>query len=95
MKKMAARFINWNDGITNPSTQEGQMKKGFGRRDALKALAAATIAGSSAMPPGLKAAQATDLRYVPEPGASLKVLRWKRFVQGDEDAWLANTRRFT
>jgi ABC-type glycerol-3-phosphate transport system substrate-binding protein len=35
------------------------------------------------------------LRYEPEKGAQLKVLRWKRFVQGDEDAWLANTRKFT
>ena len=27
--------------------------------------------------------------------ARLRVLRWKRFAQGDEDAWAANTRRFT
>ena len=31
----------------------------------------------------------------PEKGAQLRVLRWKRFVQGDEDQWLANTRKFT
>src|SRR5689334_24450080 len=31
----------------------------------------------------------------PESGAKLRVLRWKRFVQGDEDAWLANTTKFT
>jgi hypothetical protein len=30
----------------------------------------------------------------PEAGAKLRVLRWKRFVQGDEDAWLAHTRKF-
>ncbi len=34
-------------------------------------------------------------RYKPERGAQLRVLRWKRFVQGDEDQWLRNTRRFT
>ena len=28
----------------------------------------------------------------PEAGAKLRVLRWKRCVQGDEDAWLANTK---
>jgi multiple sugar transport system substrate-binding protein len=34
-------------------------------------------------------------RYVPEKGAKLRMLRWKRFVQGDEDVWLANTKKFT
>ncbi|HZF23413.1 MAG TPA: hypothetical protein VE030_08100, partial [Burkholderiales bacterium] len=28
-------------------------------------------------------------------GASLRLLRWKRFVQGDEEQFMANTRRFT
>ncbi|HEX9452252.1 MAG TPA: extracellular solute-binding protein [Burkholderiales bacterium] len=65
------------------------------RRDALKALVAATIAASGAMLPGLKMAGAADLRYAPEKDAALKVLRWKRFVQGDEDQWAANTRKFT
>ena len=31
----------------------------------------------------------------PEKGAKLRVLRWKRFVQGDEDMWMANTKKFT
>ena len=31
----------------------------------------------------------------PEKGAKLRVLRWKRFVQGDEDKWLENTKKFT
>ena len=35
------------------------------------------------------------MRYQPEKGAKLQFLRWKRFVQGDEDVWLANTRKFT
>jgi len=30
-----------------------------------------------------------------EKGAKLRVLRWKRFVQGDEDAYMANVRRFS
>src|SRR5476651_1445740 len=33
--------------------------------------------------------------WAPEKGAKLRVLRWKRFVQGDEDQWLANTKKFT
>ncbi len=40
-------------------------------------------------------AAAPELRYPPEKGAQLRFLRWKRFVQGDEDQWLANTRKFT
>jgi len=30
----------------------------------------------------------------PEKGAQLRVLRWKRFVQGDEDVYMANVRKF-
>ncbi|CAH1663625.1 Carbohydrate ABC transporter substrate-binding protein (CUT1 family) [Hyphomicrobiales bacterium] len=33
--------------------------------------------------------------YEPEKGASLRVLRWSPFVKGEEDAWLANTKKFT
>jgi multiple sugar transport system substrate-binding protein len=40
-------------------------------------------------------AEAADLSYKPEKGAKLRVLRWKRFVQGDEDQWAANTKKFT
>jgi multiple sugar transport system substrate-binding protein len=31
----------------------------------------------------------------PEKGAKLRVLRWKRFVQGDEDAYAANVKKFS
>jgi multiple sugar transport system substrate-binding protein len=31
----------------------------------------------------------------PEKGARLRVLRWKRFVQGDEDAYVANVKKFS
>jgi multiple sugar transport system substrate-binding protein len=47
------------------------------------------------MPLAIKLAVSADLQYPPEKGAALKVLRWKRFVQGDEDLWSANTRKFT
>ena len=36
-----------------------------------------------------------QVSFKPEKGAKLRVLRWKRFVQGDEDVWLANTKKFT
>ncbi len=66
------------------------------RRDALKALGAGVLAASGSWMLGRNAAAATpELRYAPEKGAQLRFLRWKRFVQGDEDQWLANTRKFT
>ena len=42
-----------------------------------------------------KKAAGAALNLKPEKGAKLRVLRWKRFVQGDEDMWLANTKKFT
>jgi multiple sugar transport system substrate-binding protein len=54
---------------------------------------AAGAAGSRLILPRSAAAQ--DLSYAPEEGASLRVLRWSPFVQGDEDQWIANTQRFT
>ena len=66
----------------------------YPRRAALKALSAAALAAGAGplLPP---AAAAYESRYPIEKGAQLRVLRWKRFVQGDEDLWLANTRKFT
>ena len=34
-------------------------------------------------------AWAQSAPWKPEKGAKLQLMRWKRFVQGDEDAWLA------
>jgi multiple sugar transport system substrate-binding protein len=64
----------------------------FGRRDALKTIGAAAIAGATGG--AMLAGRAADLKYPSEKGAELRLLRWKRFVQGDEDQWLANTQRF-
>src|SRR3546814_19082255 len=36
-----------------------------------------------------------ELINKPEDGAKLNVLRWSRFVQGEEDQRLANTKKFT
>ena len=67
------------------------------RRDFLKATAG--VAVGSALPAGsaLFAGDAFAQQYkaAPEKGAKLRVLRWKRFVQGDEDVWAANTKKFT
>jgi len=66
------------------------------RRDTLKALGAGVLAVSGALLlPGSATGATRELRYTPEKGAQLRFLRWKRFVQGDEDQWLANTRKFT
>ena len=66
----------------------------FSRRKALGAMGAAAI--STAVSALLRPyrAQAADLSYQPEKGAELRVLRWKRFVQGDEEQWLANSEKF-
>ncbi|MGH7947797.1 MAG: extracellular solute-binding protein, partial [Candidatus Binataceae bacterium] len=65
------------------------------RRDALKTLGATALAATGATLLGRRAAAAYEPRYPIESGAELRVLRWKRFVQGDEDLWLANTHKFT
>ena len=65
------------------------------RRDALKALGAGVLAAGAAWTLGRGASAAPALRYTPEKGAQLRFLRWKRFVQGDEDQWLASTRLFS
>jgi len=59
-------------------------------------LQASALAGATFGAPGLvRDSYAQELSFKPEPQAKLRVLRWKRFVQGDEDQWLANTRKFT
>ena len=52
--------------------------------------------GAAAVGPMIwvKGAQA-QTSFKPEKGAKLRVLRWKRFVQADEDVWLANTKTFS
>jgi multiple sugar transport system substrate-binding protein len=64
----------------------------FTRRDVIKALGA-TAAAAAIPSAGVRAAP--EYHVVPEKGAELKLLRWKSYVQGDEDQWLANTRKFT
>ena len=72
-------------------------KRTITRRDALKAGAA--LAGAGAL-------QATNLAlfaqawaqaapWKPEKGAKLQLLRWKRFVQSEEDGFMALVAAFT
>ena len=69
-----------------------------GRRDFLKLTAAvaagAATAGTGPRDARAQGARAPALDLKPEKGARLRVLRWKRFVQGDEDLWMKNTERF-
>jgi len=68
---------------------------GLTRRRFLTTSAAAVAASAAGGLLQSGQAQAAPLKYEPEKGATLRVLRWKRFVQGDEEQLLANTRRFT
>jgi multiple sugar transport system substrate-binding protein len=63
----------------------------FKRRDFLK-MSAGLAAGVPLLAHGQ--AKPAAFAYRAEKGARLRVLRWKRFVQGDEDAFRAHTRRF-
>lgn len=56
----------------------------------------ATTAGLAGMAGlGIRPSFAAEPDYKPEAGATLRLLRWAPFVQGDEDAWIANTKKFT
>ncbi|MBK4735156.1 ABC transporter substrate-binding protein [Noviherbaspirillum pedocola] len=63
------------------------------RREFIVSTAALAAASAFGFSPNASAAE--PLRFTPEKGAKLRVLRWKRFVQGDEDLWTANTKKFT
>lgn len=68
----------------------------FSRRSFLKTTAGAAALGALGGGSALLAAESEALsRWKPEKGATLRLLRWKRFVQGDEDQWVANTKKFT
>ncbi len=59
------------------------------------ALAAAAMLPSSGLLDWAKAWAATELRYEPEKGAKLRLLRWKRWVASEEVAFNANVEAFT
>ncbi|HWI83280.1 ABC transporter substrate-binding protein [Ramlibacter sp.] len=63
------------------------------RRTFLQKTSAA--AGAAALPMLWPAGAQAQWNNQPEKGATLRVLRWKRFVQGDEDQYLANVKKFS
>ena len=67
----------------------------FSRRNVL--MGGAGLAGAAALQGlGTVPSFAQDMpKFTPEPGASLRVLRWSPFVKAEEEAWLANTKKFT
>jgi multiple sugar transport system substrate-binding protein len=62
------------------------------RRDVLKVGGAA---GASLLAGGPTQAAPTWNGPGPEPGASIRVLRWKQFIQAEYDAFIANTKKFS
>jgi len=61
----------------------------FNRRDFLVGTGAV---GAALLAPTARAQAWTGQ---PEKGAKLRVMRWKRFVAGDEEVWMANTKKFS
>ena len=66
----------------------------FTRRDLLKTTAGASAGLLVPMVTG-SSSRAEDVSFKPEEGATLRLLRWSPFVKGDEEQWLANTKKFT
>ena len=64
------------------------------RRDALKA-GGTTVAAFLLPSDVVQAAAPTWNGPAPEPGAQLRVLRWKQFVQSEFDSFITNTKKFT
>jgi multiple sugar transport system substrate-binding protein len=62
------------------------------RRDALK-VGGATVAAALLSSDVVQAAPTWN-GPAPEPGAQLRVLRWKQFVQSEFDSFIANTKKF-
>jgi multiple sugar transport system substrate-binding protein len=71
----------------------------FNRRDALKvgagAAAAAATAGEALAQQQTAPAAVGAYPVRPEPNAQIRLLRWSRFVEGEERQYLANVRKFT
>jgi multiple sugar transport system substrate-binding protein len=61
----------------------------FTRRRVLQTGAAAAAAGAAGNLALFAQAWAQTTSWKPEPGASLQLLRWKRFIQAEEDGFMA------
>ena len=67
----------------------------FTRRDALKTGAAVAGIGAAANLTLFAQAWAQSAPWKPEKGAKIQLMRWKRFVQSEEDAFMALVAAFT
>src|SRR4249920_2558157 len=67
----------------------------YTRRRFLRTAGTATALGAAGHLLQSDPAHSAASKWQPEKGATLRLLRWKRFAQGDEDQFMANTRRFT
>ena len=68
----------------------------YTRRDFLKAGAGVTAGGIIGSGVGLVAdAHAQTWTPQVEKGAKLRLMRWRRFVEGDERVWMENTKKFS
>jgi len=66
------------------------------RRSLLKSTAATgLIAATASLTGWAKAWAATELQFKPEDGAKLQLLRWRRFIQAEEDAFMRLVAAFT
>lgn len=65
------------------------------RRKALQTGAALAAAGSAGNLALFAQAWAQDAPWKPEPGAKLTLLRWKRFIQAEEDGFMALVAAYT
>lgn len=70
-------------------------RRDVSRRRVLKSGAGLAAAGALTGSGLIRPARAQDMSFTPEDGAQLRVLRWSRFVQGDEDGFMANVDKFT
>jgi multiple sugar transport system substrate-binding protein len=71
------------------------MSHDFSRRDVFKIGAAGVVAGAAGGMLGAKPAAGAEMTFKPEQGAQLKVLRWTKFVDGDQLLFEANSKKFT
>ena len=62
------------------------------RRQVLRSGAAA---GLLMLPSGAARADSTWNGPSPEPGALIRVLRWKQFIQAEFDSFVANSKKFS
>src|SRR5204862_1143263 len=82
---------------SNQKREDQMTERKITRRDAIKAGAA--LAGAAALQAAnltlFAQAWAQSSPWKPEKGAKLQLLRWKRFVQSEEDGFMALVAAFT